>query len=198
MFLCVLVRFCAFLFAFFLSFFLAIKGTYRYWLENWNDLLNTGESGRVLHERKNGGMMTDIRTRSCNSMRKWWWWSSLCRLSSPLFTSCGLTCRGEICSCIEPSSMDFLPSSRLKKKSSRLAYNNVSKSNKKLHGLFHDLWDSKKSSRFAITCSTSTFSFSYVQHHATSSWPVSFMRNGGTLWSDWPLHAECFQSIMNG
>lgn len=94
MFLCVLVRFCAFLFAFFLSFFLAIKGTYRYWLENWNDLLNTGESGRVLHERKNGGMMTDIRTRSCNSMRKWWWWSSLCRLSSPLFTSCGLTCRG--------------------------------------------------------------------------------------------------------
>lgn len=25
---------------------------------------------------------------------KWWWWSSLCRLSSPLFTSCGLTCRG--------------------------------------------------------------------------------------------------------
>jgi hypothetical protein len=94
--------------------------------------------------------------------------------------------------------MDFLPSSRLKKKSSRLAYNIVSKSNKKLHGLFHDLWDSKKSSRFAITCSTSTFSFSYVQHHATSSWPVSFMRNGGTLWSDWPLHAECFQSIMNG
>jgi hypothetical protein len=94
--------------------------------------------------------------------------------------------------------MDFLRSSRLKNKSSRFAYNIVSKSNKKLHGLFYDLRDSKKSSRFAITCSTSTFSFSYVQHHATSSWPVSVMRNGGTLWSDWPLRAECFQSIMNG
>jgi hypothetical protein len=69
--------------------------------------------------------------------------------------------------------MDFLPSSRLKKKSSRFAYNIVSKSNKKLHGFFHDLRDSKKSS--------STFSFSFVQHHATSSWPVSVMRNGGTF-----------------
>jgi len=42
-----------------------------------------------------------------------------------------------------PSSMDFLRSSRLKNKSLRFAYNIVSKSNKKLHGFFHDLRDSK-------------------------------------------------------